>query len=215
MDRKSFEKGLAELSVFFQRNIKEEYVPLFYEKLEFIPTAAWLDICEQAVAEWDTWPRNIVKVIKAMWFKWQKPKDAKVDFRDCKFCDQTGCLDYSYFDDDWKRWLDGSCWCGHCDNYLRHISSLDMVDQATGKRYRHVRYTINEIGDMGWRWSEPLPDCSPREAFAAIKKMHKELDERSKAARLPKFEQEIYNQGRPSRHQSLVMDKERDEDIPF
>lgn len=212
MDGSSFETQLATLATVFGRNIKENQISILYERLKFIPNEAWIDICEQAIDEWDTWPRNFIKVIKGMWFGWQKDHRAtgEIEFQDCAYCVNTGCLDYDYWYKERERWMEASCFCGHCNNYLRHTHTLINRDRS-GKQYRAPRYTVEEIADEGWKWHEAPPLCTKQEAIAAMKAMLKKLEEKADAFGLPKPEQAYFDIGRPSRQESI----EAQEEIPF
>lgn len=191
MEEKVFNKGLIELATLLNKNIQEEELPIFYAKLKFIPDEAWPYLIEKAADHWDSWPRNFVKGIKFFWYDWQRGRKAKVDFQDCEYCYKTGVLDYHPVSDPPQ-----SCFCGHCNNYLRHVTSLEFTDNATNKRYRHSRLTVQEITEHGWKWDAPPPPATREEAIAAHDEMMDRIDARAKEIKIARYQQVMFDQER-------------------
>jgi len=192
MEEKVFNKGLIELATLLNKNLAEEDLPIFYERLKFIPDEAWPELCEKAAEQWDSWPRNFVKGIRFFWYDWQGGRKAQVEFQDCAFCYETGVLDYTRLDEPSSQ----CCFCGHCNNYLRHVTSLEFQDKATKKKYRQQRLTVDQLADRGWSWDAPPPPATRAQAIAAYKEMMAKIDQRAREMQIAKFQQNIFDQQR-------------------
>jgi hypothetical protein len=190
-DKTVFDAQLKRLGLNFGRKIERELADSLYEELRFIPDEAWSDLADKAMLAWDSWPRNFVKAIKFFWYDWQGGRKAEVDFQDCEFCYETGVLDFLQPNE-----LPQSCYCGHCNNYLRHVTSLEFTDTSTNKKYRHLRLTVEAIAARGWTWDAPPPPATREEAVAAFKEMMAKMDERAEAVKLEKYQQVMFDQER-------------------
>ena len=189
MDEKVFNVGLIRLAVLLNKKIQEDQLPLFLNELKFIPDEAWPEIIDKAVDQWESWPRNFPKAIKFLWAQWRSGHRAEIDYQDCNFCHQTGILEY-FKPDEVEYSPHEVCFCGYCNNYLRHVNSLDfMIERDGGKvRCKSLRLTVTEIAARGWLWAEPPPIVSYEECKAARDEMFKAIDARSKKIRLSPLE---------------------------
>ncbi|MCK5488026.1 MAG: hypothetical protein KAI86_17525 [Desulfobacterales bacterium] len=189
MEEKVFNRGMIRLTTLLSKNISEEDLPIFYDELEFIPDEAWPEIIDKAKEQWESWPRNFPKAIRVLWAGWRKGHKAELDFQDCRFCQETGILEY-FKPDETDYSAHESCFCGYCNNYLRHVNSLNFIMERDDRKVRckSLRLTVTEIAARGWLWAEPPPIVSYEECKAARDEMFKAIDERSKKIRLSPFE---------------------------
>lgn len=190
-DRTVFEEQLKRLGLNFGRKIEKALADALYEELKFIPDEAWPDLADKAMAAWDGWPRNFVKGIKFFWYDWQSGRKAKVDFQDCEFCYKTGVLDYQQVNEPPQ-----SCFCGHCNNYLRHVTSLEFRDNANNRKYRHLRLTVQQISEHGWKWDAPPPPATREEAVAAYTEMVAQIEARAREVKIARYQQVMFDQER-------------------
>ncbi len=189
MDEKVFNVGFIRLAVLLNKKIQEDQLPLFLNELDFIPNEAWPEIIDKAVEEWESWPRNFPKAIKFLWGGWRSGHKAEVDYQDCRFCGETGILEY-FKPDETEYSAHETCFCGYCNNYLRHVVSLDFISWRDDRKIRckSLRLTVTEIAARGWLWAEPPPSCTYEETKAAHREMFKTLDEKTERIRLSPFE---------------------------
>jgi hypothetical protein len=203
LDLDIFQSQMKRLAANLGKLVKRDDLDFIYDEIGWIPTEAWTEIVDAALEQWDTWPRNFPKAIKFLWGGWRSGHKAEVDYQECRFCGETGILEF-FKPDETEYSAHETCFCGYCNNYLRHVVSLDFITERDGKKIRckSLRLTVTEIAARGWLWAEPPPFCTYEETKVANRAMFKALDEKSERIRLSAFEK----YGLEEHHETLSPD---------
>jgi hypothetical protein len=161
LEFEEFKSGYNQFCQNWQRKGGEDQAQFLYEKIKFIPAAAWGDMVSEILATLERFPR--VKDLFAMWYDWRNKHSHQLiedapEETDCVWCGALGILEYRTERE--NREYTGIAACGHCENWKKHISPKVWGRTAT--------YKVTDLAIQGWEWIKPPEPCSKYEALDAI-----------------------------------------------
>lgn len=208
MTREEFSKELRRLRLSMARaKISPEEVDVLYSDLSFIPSTAWPSIVSLAIQKWDSWPRNLIKETKELWYSWlsSNPKyQAPLQSTICYQChSSSGFI--------WARKRVDDLSSPIRDYYATAVFRCSHCDNAQSSK-AIPRYTRQQITDLGYEIDD-AGRYSPQDDLTVHKSKPPEVRIKSIPSSPSKAELEQRRQSQKRALEAYL--GERDDDIPF
>ena len=172
MTKDEFQEGFQDLCSRWNKRPNEGLIDIYYKRLRRIPGLVFHDIVKGIIDNYKFFPRpQDIKNEYVQWLESHPEKKAPKNITPCAYCDTRGILEYTYHDHEMNRSYDGTCRCGHCDNWHKRFIPSHWP-YWTVKQIEQSGHKLTGATAFNVEWMSKKPhERKPERSFNECKKM--------------------------------------------
>ena len=152
MDYEIFTQGISSLAKWFKKKLDTEQVDVYYNRLDYIPNIAFLDIAQDLIDNTKPNPSLFptINELKAGWWKWQLDNPSMIEKREkveCPECFDSGWLWFKAEDPKTKIVNQFMVGCEACKNRKVDIGITRKVPLSTRAKLEAKGYQVYPYED--------------------------------------------------------------------